>query len=91
MLLGKLFHEFTLSNYTTRIVVKLQAISLFLILHLGHQLALMMILKTRLSPTLSVPACCKWMEILFYIVLQRKTLMKNEVNEDGRVAITTPV
>jgi hypothetical protein len=31
------------------------------------------------------------MEISFAIVLQRKTLMKNEVNEDGSVAVSPPV
>jgi hypothetical protein len=45
----------------------------------------------RLIPILSVPACCLWMEILFFIVLQRKTLMKNEVKEDGRVAVSALV
>src|SRR5947199_3965042 len=45
----------------------------------------------RLSPLLSVPACCLWMKISFSVVLQRKTLLKNEVKEDGRVAVSTPV
>jgi hypothetical protein len=31
------------------------------------------------------------MEISFFIVLQRKTLMKNEVKEDGRVAVSALV
>jgi hypothetical protein len=44
-----------------------------------------------LFPTLSVPACCLWMEISFSIVLERKTLKKNEVKEDGRVAVSAPV
>ena len=44
-----------------------------------------------LSPNLSVPACCLWMEISCSIVLQRKTLMKNEVNEDGSVAVSALV
>jgi hypothetical protein len=30
------------------------------------------------------------MEISFAIVLQRKTLTKNEVKEDGRVAVSAP-
>jgi hypothetical protein len=50
-----------------------------------------MLLRMRLSPTLSVPACCLWKEISFAIVLQRKTLLKNEVNEDGSVAVSAPV
>jgi hypothetical protein len=41
-----------------------------------------------LFPTLSVPACFLWMESTFSIVLQRKTLMKNEVNEDGSVVVS---
>jgi hypothetical protein len=44
-----------------------------------------------LSPTLSVPACCLWMEISFSIVLERKTLKKNEVKKDGRVAVSAPI
>jgi hypothetical protein len=32
-----------------------------------------------------------WMEISFSVVRERKTLMKNEVNEDGRVAVSAPV
>ena len=48
-------------------------------------------LISGLIPILSVPACCLWMEIYFFIVLQRKTLMKNEVNEDGRVAVSASV
>jgi hypothetical protein len=31
------------------------------------------------------------MEISFSIVLERNTLMKNEVKEDGRVAVSAPV
>jgi hypothetical protein len=52
---------------------------------------LFLIISAGLILTLSVPACCLWMEISISIVLERKTLMKNEVNEDGRVAISTPV
>jgi hypothetical protein len=52
---------------------------------------LFLIVTTGLFPILSVPACCLWMEISFSIVLQRKTLMKNEVNEDGSVAVFAPV
>ena len=44
-----------------------------------------------LFPILSVSACCLRMEILFSIVLERKTLMRNEVNEDGSVAVSAPV
>ncbi len=44
----------------------------------------------RLFPILSVPACCLWMEISFANVLERKTLKKKEVNEDGRVAVSPP-
>jgi hypothetical protein len=44
-----------------------------------------------LSVTLSVPACCLGIEISFSIVLERKTLKKNEVNEDGRVAVSAPI
>src|SRR6266566_4409850 len=44
-----------------------------------------------LSPTLSVPACCLWMEISFCIVVERKTFMKNEVKEDGSVAVSALV
>jgi hypothetical protein len=31
------------------------------------------------------------MDLSFSLVLQRKTLKKNEVNEDGRVAVSAPV
>jgi hypothetical protein len=31
------------------------------------------------------------MEISFALVLRRKTLKKNEVNEDGKVAVSAPV
>jgi hypothetical protein len=31
------------------------------------------------------------MEISFSIVLERNTLMKNEVKEDGRAAVSAPV
>jgi hypothetical protein len=31
------------------------------------------------------------MEISLAIVLERKTLMRNEVKEDGRVAVSAPV
>ena len=44
-----------------------------------------------LSPILSVLACCLRMEISFSIVLKRKTLRKNEVKEDGRVAVSALV
>jgi hypothetical protein len=50
-----------------------------------------LIIENGLIPILSVPACCLWMEISFFIVLQRKTLMKNEVKEDGRVAVSALV
>jgi hypothetical protein len=45
-------------------------------------------LRLGLILRLSELACCLRMEISFSIVLQRKTLMKNEVNEDGSVTVS---
>ena len=52
---------------------------------------MVLIVQYGLFPNLSEPACCLRMEISFSIVLERNTLMKNEVNEDGRVAVSAPV
>lgn len=48
------------------------------------------VILSRLFAILSVPACYLWMEISFSFVLERNTLMKNEVKEDGGVAVSAP-
>jgi Pyruvate kinase, barrel domain len=46
---------------------------------------------SRALPHIKCACLLLWMRISFSIVLQRKTLMKNEVKEDGKVAVSAPV